>query len=147
MVDVGSKDVTQREAVARGAVRLSREAFDAVLAGSAAKGDVLGVARIAGIQAAKRTADWIPLAHPLALESVTVDFEPRPEEPAIEVEACVLVAARTGVEMEALVAVAAAALAIYDMCKSIDRGMVIEQVRLIRKSGGRSGLYERGTQE
>ena len=147
MVDVGSKDVTQREAVARGAVRLSREAFDAVLAGSAAKGDVLGVARIAGIQAAKRTADWIPLAHPLALESVTVDFEPRPEEPAIEVEACVRVAARTGVEMEALVAVAAAALAIYDMCKSIDRGMVIEQVRLIRKSGGRSGLYERGTQE
>lgn len=142
MVDVGAKPVTQREAIARGRVRLSPDAFRAAVEGSAEKGDVLGVARIAGIQAAKRTAEWIPLAHPLPLETVEIEFHPQPEVPAIEVEATVRVTAKTGVEMEALVAVSAAALTLYDMCKSIDRGMVIEDVRLLRKSGGKSGLYE-----
>ncbi len=142
MVDVGAKPVTQREAIARGRVRLSSDAFRAAVEGSAKKGDVLGVARIAGIQAAKRTAEWIPLAHPLPLESVEIEFHPQQEVPAIEVEATVRVTAKTGVEMEALVAVSAAALTLYDMCKSIDRGMVIEDVHLLRKSGGKSGLYE-----
>ena len=142
MVDVGAKPVTQREAIARGRVRLSPDAFRAAVEGSAEKGDVLGVARIAGIQAAKRTAEWIPLAHPLPLESVEIEFHPQQEVPAIEIEATVRVTAKTGVEMEALVAVSAAALTLYDMCKSIDRGMVIEDVRLLRKSGGKSGLYE-----
>ena len=104
---------------------------------------MLGVARIAGIQAAKRTSEWIPLAHPLPLESVALDFTPREAEAAIEIEARVRVTARTGVEMEALVAVSAAALTIYDMCKSIDRTMVIDEIRLVRKSGGRSGVFVR----
>ena len=145
MIDVGEKEVTAREAIARGAVRLSAEAFQATVEGSIEKGDVLGVARIAGIQAAKRTAEWIPLAHPLPLESVAIDFSPRadgPEGPSVEIEACVRVRAKTGVEMEALVAVTAAALTIYDMCKSLDRAIVIERVRLVRKSGGKSGVYE-----
>jgi cyclic pyranopterin phosphate synthase len=143
MIDVGDKAITRREAVARGRIRLSREAFEAVVRGEAKKGDVLGVARIAGIQAAKRTCEWIPLAHPLPLEGIEVDFVPVAEEPAIEIEARVRVSARTGVEMEALVAVSAAALTIYDMCKSIDRSMQIDAIRLERKSGGKSGLYER----
>jgi cyclic pyranopterin phosphate synthase len=143
MVDVGAKSVTVREAIARGRVDLSREAFDAVVEGTATKGDVLGVARIAAIQAAKRTADWIPLCHPLPLDALEVDFTPEPKRPAIAIEARVRTRARTGVEMEALVAVSAAALVIYDMCKSIDRAMVIGDVRLVRKSGGKSGLYER----
>ena len=142
MVDVGEKESTRREAVAEGLVRLSREAFDAVVLGGASKGDVFGVARLAGIQAAKRTADWIPLAHPLAIEAVEVDFEPDPGPPAIRIEARARITGKTGVEMEALVAVSAAALAIYDMCKSIDRSIEIALVRLIRKSGGKSGEYE-----
>ena len=143
MVDVGAKEVTVREAVARGRVLLSAEAFRAVVEGSARKGDVRGVARIAGIQAAKRTSEWIPLAHPLPLDAVEVEFTPVEELPAIDIEARVRVTARTGVEMEALVAVSAAALTVYDMCKSIDRGMTLEGVRLVRKSGGKSGVYER----
>ena len=143
MIDVGAKRPTVREAVARGAVRLSKDALEAVVSGSAEKGDVLGVARVAGIQAAKRTSEWIPLAHPLPLDSVRVEFTPRPDGPEIEIEATVRVTARTGVEMEALVAVSAAALTIYDMCKSIDRSMVVDGVRLIRKSGGQSGDYVR----
>lgn len=142
MVDVGEKPITVREAVARGRIRLSSRALDAVSAGSARKGDVLGVARIAGIQAAKRASEWIPLAHPLALESVQIEFREQPDGPAIDIEARVRVSAKTGVEMEALTAVAGAALTIYDMCKSIDRGMVIEGIRLVRKTGGRSGTYE-----
>ncbi len=145
MVDVGDKQPSTREAIARGRVRLSREAFDAIVGGTAKKGDVLGVARIAGIQGAKRAADWIPLAHPLPLESVTLEFTPRSAEPAIEIEARVRVFAKTGVEMEALVAVSAAALTIYDMCKSIDRAMVVEDLRLIRKTGGKSGVFEAGS--
>ncbi len=143
MVDVRPKPVTQREALARGRVRLSAAALEAVLEGSSKKGDVLGVARIAGIQAAKRTADWIPLAHPLAIESVEVDLRPEPETGSIEIEARVGISARTGVEMEALVAVSAAALTVYDMCKSLDRSLVIEEIRLVRKTGGKSGTYER----
>lgn len=143
MVDVGGKDVTSREAVAEGRVSLSRDAFAAVLKGEASKGDVLGVARLAGIQAAKRTADWIPLCHPLALDAVEVDFEPLPDAPAIRVEARVRVTARTGVEMEALVAVSAAALTIYDMCKSIDRAIEISDIHLVQKSGGKSGTWNR----
>ncbi len=143
MVDVRPKPVTQREAVARGRVRLSEATLEAVLEGSSKKGDVLGVARIAGIQAAKRTADWIPLAHPLAIESVEIDLRPEPGEGSIEIEARVGISARTGVEMEALVAVSAAALTLYDMCKSLDRSIVIEEIRLVRKTGGKSGTYER----
>ena len=143
MVDVRPKAVTQREAVARGRIRLSAEALRVVMEGGAKKGDVLGVARIAGIQAAKRTADWIPLAHPLAIESVEVDLRPEPEAGSIQIEARVGVSARTGVEMEALVAVSAAALTVYDMCKSLDRSLVIEEIRLVRKTGGKSGTFER----
>ena len=143
MVDVGAKTPTAREAVARGAVHLSEDALRAVVEGSAAKGDVLGIARIAGIQAAKRTSEWIPLCHPLPLESVEIAFRPDADGSLIEIEATARVTAKTGVEMEALVAVSAAALTIYDMCKSIDRGMRIEGVELLRKSGGKSGTYER----
>ena len=143
MIDVGEKPVTRREAVARGRILLSQAACRAVIEGSVKKGDVLGVARIAAIQGAKRTADWIPLAHPLALDAVEIDFRPDPSVPCIEIEARVRVQARTGVEMEAMVAVSAAALTIYDMCKSIDRAMVIEAVRLVQKTGGKSGAYTR----
>jgi cyclic pyranopterin phosphate synthase len=143
MVDVGSKGVTQREAVARGRVRLSRTAYDAIVKGEARKGDVLGVAQVAGIQAAKRTGELIPLAHPLPLESVELELRPEPKGPSIEIEARVRATAKTGEEMEALAAVAGAALTIYDMCKSLDRAMVIDAVRLVRKTGGKSGTYIR----
>jgi len=143
MVDVGSKPITDREAVAHARVRLSRAAFEAVVQGTARKGGVRGVARIAGIQAAKRTAEWIPLCHPLAIEPASVDFRPDPERLEIEIEARVAVSGKTGVEMEALVAVAASALTIYDMCKSIDRSIRVESLELVRKSGGKSGLFER----
>ena len=143
MVDVGQKPASAREAVARGKVELSREALAAVVSGSAAKGDVLGVARIAAIQAAKRTSDWIPLCHPLPLDALEVDFDAVEAPPAIQIEARARTTAKTGVEMEALVAVSAAALAIYDMLKSVDRALVIGDVRLVRKSGGRSGSYRR----
>ena len=143
MVDVGEKAVTAREAVAGGRIRMSSVALGSILKGESAKGDVLGVARIAGIQAAKRTSEWIPLAHPLALEAVSVEFTPSKNDSAIFIQARVRVSGKTGVEMEALTAVSAAALTIYDMCKSIDRGMVIDQVCLLRKAGGKSGTYQR----
>jgi cyclic pyranopterin phosphate synthase len=143
MVDVGEKPQTQREAIARGSVRLSADAYRAVVEGSVHKGDVLGVARIAGIMAAKRTAEWIPLCHPLPLDSVEVAFEPDAAALRIGIEARARVVARTGVEMEALVAVSAAALTLYDMCKSIDRAIVIESICLVHKSGGKSGTYDR----
>ena len=142
MVDVGEKAVTRREALARGVIKMSGDALDAIASGTAEKGDVLGIARIAGIQAAKRTAEWIPLAHPLPLESVTLDFKVDRDAGQVEIEASARVSAKTGVEMEALVAVGAAALTIYDMCKSIDRAMVIDQIRLIKKTGGKSGTYQ-----
>ncbi len=142
MVDVGTKAVSAREAVARGRIRMSKEALRSVCEGEVGKGDVLGVARIAAIQAAKRTAEWIPLCHPLPLEAIELDFAPDRGDSAIEIEARVRVTAKTGVEMEAMVAVSAAALTIYDMCKSLDRAMRIEDVRLVHKSGGKSGRYE-----
>lgn len=143
MVDVGEKAVTVRECVARGAVRMAPETLAAITEGRTPKGDVLAVARIAGIQAAKRTSDWIPLAHPLPLDLVDVDLRAAPAESLLEIEARVRAQARTGVEMEAMVAVAAAGLTVYDMCKAIDRGMRIDAIRLVSKSGGKSGEWVR----
>ena len=139
MVDVGAKDVMKRAARASGRIAMRDATLDMVRAGSAANGDVLGVARIAAIQAAKRTSDLIPLAHPLMLTRVAVEFAF--EAGAVALEVTVETRDRTGVEMEALTAVAVGLLTIYDMCKAVDRGMRIENVRLLEKSGGRSGHY------
>jgi cyclic pyranopterin monophosphate synthase len=143
MVDVSEKDVTVREAVARGEILMEPETLDLILSGQAKKGDVLGVARIAGIMAAKRTPELIPLAHPLPLSSVRVEFFPDRGRSAIEIEATVKVTSRTGVEMEAMTVVAVAGLTIYDMCKAVDRTMSISRIRLMEKSGGRSGHFRR----
>ncbi len=143
MVDVGGKPVTARECVARGSVRMAPETLGRIRADAVAKGDVLATARLAGIQAAKRTSDWIPLAHPLSLDLVEVDLTPDAAGGCLRIEARVRATARTGVEMEALVAVSAAALTVYDMCKSIDRSMTLDEIRLVRKSGGKSGRWER----
>jgi cyclic pyranopterin phosphate synthase len=139
MVDVGAKAETEREAIARGAVQMRPETLQRIIAGSLPKGDVLAVARIAGIMAAKRTPDLIPLCHPLLLTHVAVDMQPNPTQDAVLIEAVVRTTGKTGVEMEALTAVSAAALTIYDMCKAIDRAMRIENIRLVQKRGGRSG--------
>ncbi|HEY0990681.1 MAG TPA: cyclic pyranopterin monophosphate synthase MoaC [Kofleriaceae bacterium] len=141
MVDVGAKPETERIALASGVVQMDIETAKAVRAGTVGKGDVLGVARIAAVQAAKRTSDIIPLCHPLRLTSVDVDL--RVANNAVYVMATVRAFDRSGVEMEALVAVSAAALTIYDMCKAIDRGMVISDVRLEEKRGGKSGTWQR----
>ena len=141
MVDVSAKGVTEREAVAEGRVVMTRKTLDLVLAGDAKKGDVLGAARIAGIMAAKRTHELIPLCHPLPLSKITVEIEPDLEAPALKVRATAKVSGQTGVEMEALTAVSVACLTIYDMVKAVERGMRIEGIRLIEKSGGRSGHY------
>ena len=143
MVDVSSKDTTDRTARASGLVRMAPSTLALILDRKLAKGDVFAVARLAGIMAAKRTGDLIPLCHPLGIDGVTVDFEPV-DEASVKVEATVTVKGRTGVEMEALTAVSIAALTIYDMCKAVDRSIVIDQVRLEAKSGGRSGDYRRG---
>lgn len=137
MVDVGGKPATARRAVASGRITMSPQALAAIREGNAPKGDVLGPARIAGIMAAKRTGDLIPLCHPLALDAVTVDFAY--ENDAIRVTATASLHGKTGVEMEAMTATSVALLTIYDMAKAIDKGMVIEGVRLIAKSGGKSG--------
>jgi cyclic pyranopterin phosphate synthase len=147
MIDVGAKPITRREAVARGRIELSPEALRAVSEAATPKGDVLRVAEIAAIAAAKRTGEWIPLAHPLPLEAIEIAFEPRANPPAIEIEARVRVTAKTGAEMEALVAVSAAALTIYDMCKSVDRSMTIGDLSLWEKTGGRSGTWRRQADE
>jgi len=141
MVDVSAKPSTEREARAEGYVRMGQATLVMVREGNAKKGDVLGVARIAGIMAAKRTHELIPLCHPLALTQVEVDAVPDAKLPGIKVTARVKVAGQTGVEMEALTAVAIACLTIYDMVKSAERGMRIEGIRLVEKRGGRSGLY------
>ncbi|MBD0270698.1 MAG: cyclic pyranopterin monophosphate synthase MoaC [Acetobacteraceae bacterium] len=141
MVDVSAKAETARVAVARGRVVMAPETLARIQDGQIGKGDVLGVARLAGIMAAKRTSDLIPLCHPLALTKVAVNLSPAPPD-AVEIEATVGLTGRTGVEMEALTAVTVAALTVYDMCKALDRGMRIEAVRLARKSGGKSGTYE-----
>ena len=141
MVDVSAKAVTEREAIAAGRVVMQPATLEIVRKGDAKKGDVLGAARIAGIMAAKRTHELIPLCHPLAITKVEVDLTPNAKLPGIEVRARVKVSGRTGVEMEALTAVSVACLTVYDMTKAIDRGMRIENIRLIEKSGGRSGHY------
>lgn len=146
MVDVGGKDVTARQAVAAGTVSMSAEAFNLLQQGKAGKGDVLGIARVAGIMAAKRVDQLIPLAHTLPLDQVQVEFNLDPVEREVAIEATVVCTARTGVEMEALTAVSVAALTIYDMCKAVDRSMTIQNIRLLRKSGGKSGRYERKEQ-
>ena len=143
MVDVGEKPVTHRLAVAQGEVHMRPETLARIVEGTVAKGDVLATARIAGIQAAKKTSDWIPLAHPLPLDAVEVTLTPNGDRGILRVEARVQTHWRTGVEMEALVAVSAAALTVYDMCKAIDRGMWVEALGLLRKSGGRSGDFDR----
>ena len=140
MVDVGGKPETARAATARGRVVMRPETLAMIRAGSAAKGDVLGVARLAGIMAAKRTAELIPLCHTLPLTAVRVELAPEGED-ALAIEATVQTTGRTGVEMEALTAVSVAALTVYDMCKAVDRGMRIEAVRLVAKSGGASGTF------
>jgi cyclic pyranopterin monophosphate synthase len=142
MVDVSAKAATERSATAKGSVRMQPATLVRITSGDIKKGDVLGVARIAGIMAAKRTHELIPLCHPLALTSVSVDLTPDPARNAIEVSATVKVTGQTGVEMEALTAASVAALTIYDMCKAIDRGMTISDIRLVHKSGGKSGTYE-----
>lgn len=143
MVDVGSKAVTERVCVARGAVRMAATTLERIAEGAMPKGDVLATARLAGIQAAKRTDEWIPLCHSLPLDGVEVELVPEPEHGRVRIQAVASAHARTGVEMEALVAVAAAGLTLYDMCKAVDRGMVLEAVHLVSKRGGKSGIWER----
>ena len=139
MVDVGAKPVTDRVAVARGSVVMKPETLALIRSNGFEKGDVLGVARVAGVMAAKNTAQLIPLCHPLPLDQVTVDFDLDTGESRVDIQATAKTSARTGVEMEAMTAVSVAALTIYDMCKAVDRGMRIEAVRLVRKTGGKSG--------
>lgn len=143
MVDVGAKEISERVCTARAAVRMAPATLSAITSGATPKGDVFATARLAGIQAAKRTGEWIPLAHPMPLDAVEVVLTPDPANSCVQVEATVRAHWRTGVEMEAMVAVSAAGLTIYDMCKALDRGMSVECVRLVRKSGGKSGIWER----
>jgi len=141
MVDVSAKPATERVAVAEGRVMMTRKTLDIVRKGDAKKGDVLGTARIAGIQAAKRTHELIPLCHPLLLSQIEVDLTPDAKLPGVRVVARVKVSGQTGVEMEALTAVSVACLTVYDMVKAVERGMRIEGIRLVEKRGGRSGHY------
>ena len=142
MVDVSAKPVTDRVAVAEGVVRMTAATLTLITEGRATKGDVLAVARLAGIMAAKRTADLIPLCHPLPITRVAVELTADPALPGVRIEATVKTSGQTGVEMEALTAVSVAALTVYDMVKAVERSMVIEGIRLILKDGGKSGLYE-----
>jgi|SRR4051812_38216029 cyclic pyranopterin phosphate synthase len=142
MVDVGAKPMTRRTARASGIVRMRPETLEAISSRSIAKGDVREVARLAGIMAAKRTSELVPLCHPLALESITIQIEPEGLD-ALRIDSTIEITAKTGVEMEALTAVSVAALTVYDMCKSIDRGMTIERIQLDSKSGGASGDFSR----
>jgi len=143
MVDISKKSTTTRVAIARCAIRMSSETFDVIIQEKAQKGNVIEVARIAGIMAAKKTADLIPLCHPLSLSQVQVDFFPSKKEHFITIQSMVKTHAQTGAEMEALTAVSIAALTVYDMCKAIDKGMVIDAVCLVKKTGGKSGVWER----
>ncbi len=141
MVDVTEKRITDRVATAVGRILVGQQTYDAIRGGTAQKGDVLGVARVAGIMAAKRTHELIPMCHPLPLGKCTLDFSMLPEELAVEVRCTVRVAGQTGVEMEALTGATVALLTVYDMCKAIDKGMEIQSVYLLRKSGGKSGDF------
>ena len=141
MVDVSRKAETLREAVARGSISMNPATFKKIMTGKISKGDVLAVAKVAGIMAAKRTSDIIPMCHPLNLSHVEIGFTPVERASRIDIEARVRIKAQTGVEMEGLVAVAAAGLTIYDMCKAIDRGMVLSDIHLVKKTGGKSGTF------
>ncbi|PHR29019.1 MAG: cyclic pyranopterin monophosphate synthase MoaC [Desulfotalea sp.] len=143
MVDVGGKKTTHREAHATGSISMSAQAFEMVKGGTMSKGDVLGIARVAGIMAAKKVDSLIPLCHPLLISKVSVDFEYRDEDYTINILATVGMSGQTGVEMEALTAVSIAALTIYDMCKAVDKSMVIGEICLLKKTGGKSGTYLR----
>lgn len=147
MVDVGDKPSTQRTAICEGFICMQAETLALIMAGSHKKGDVLGVARIAGIMASKKTADLIPLCHPLVLSHVEIQLQPEPEQNRVHCLATVKTTGPTGVEMEALLAAQIALLTIYDMCKAVDRGMVIESVRLLEKSGGKSGDWKNAAVE
>jgi cyclic pyranopterin phosphate synthase len=143
MVDVSEKLETVRIANAAGNIKMSAKAYELVKSGSMAKGDVLGIARVAGVMAAKKVDELIPLAHPLMITKVTIDFAYRDEDTSVDIFATVGICGKTGVEMEALTAVSIAALTIYDMCKAVDKSMVISDVRLLKKTGGKSGTYLR----
>ncbi len=143
MVDVTAKEETERTAVAEGCIKVNAEVFDAIKNQTAAKGDVLGTARIAGIMAAKKTSELIPMCHPLMLTKVTVDFEPDEEKLQIKCRCTARLKGRTGVEMEALTGVSVALLTVYDMCKAIDKRMELSEIRLVEKLGGKSGHYVR----
>lgn len=145
MVDVGAKGTTHRIAVAEGLIRMEPETLALIRSGGHKKGDVLAIARIAGIMGAKKTSELVPLCHPLALTRIAIDLEPQTEKPAVHCRAVVETRGPTGVEMEALCAVQISLLTIYDMCKAVDRGMCIESVRLLEKSGGHSGHWRRKT--
>ncbi|MBV8650921.1 MAG: cyclic pyranopterin monophosphate synthase MoaC, partial [Alphaproteobacteria bacterium] len=142
MVDVSKKDETDRVAVAGASVLMQKATLELIMAGGVKKGDVLSVARLAGIMGAKRTPDLIPLCHPLALTAVAVDLRCDPARNAVDITATCRVTGRTGVEMEALTAASVAALTVYDMCKAVDRDMIITELKLLHKSGGKSGAYE-----
>ena len=143
MVDVSDKDITSRSAVARGAICMRPETLELILKGKVEKGDVFSVARVAGIMAAKKTCELIPMCHPLNITSVEIELSPARKPARVEIEATVRVDGKTGVEMEAMTAVSVAGLTVYDMCKAVDRAMRIEDVRLVRKSGGKSGTFIR----
>ena len=143
MVDVGAKDITERTAVTEGHIRMEAKTLQLIMQGGHKKGDVLGIARVAGIMAAKRTPDLVPLCHPLAITNVNIDLTPDPETSSVRCSATVRTLGQTGVEMEALCATQVALLTIYDMCKAVDRGMEINQVRLMEKAGGKSGHWIR----
>ena len=143
MVDVSDKDITSRIAVARGTIHMRAETLALILANKVEKGDVFSVARVAGIMAAKKTSELIPMCHPLNITSVEIDLTPAENPARVEIEASVRVSGKTGVEMEAMAAVAVAGLTIYDMCKAVDREMSIGEIRLVKKSGGKSGTFLR----
>lgn len=147
MVDVGAKDITQREAVTEGRIYMNAETLRLIMEGSHKKGDVLGIARVAGIMGAKRTPDLVPLCHPILITNVELDLKPEPETNSVYCICSVRCNGQTGVEMEALCATQVALLTIYDMCKAVDRGMLITDVGLLKKSGGKSGTWERGANE
>jgi cyclic pyranopterin monophosphate synthase len=143
MVDVTAKDVTERIATARGAISMRAETLELIVEKKVEKGDVFSVARVAGIMAAKKTSELIPMCHPLNLTSISIDLTPEKNPPRVEIEATVRVSGKTGVEMEAMTAAAVAGLTIYDMCKAVDREMTLGGIRLVKKSGGKSGTFAR----
>ncbi len=142
MVDVSEKAITTRTAIAAGFIKMKRETFDLITEGRAKKGDVIGIARLAGIMGAKRTSDLIPLCHPLPITKVTVDLTPAPDLPGLRIEATVKTTGKTGVEMEALTSVTTAALTVYDMVKAAEKTMEITDIRLVMKEGGKSGRFD-----